>query len=442
MKILISLLLTLLSVFSGISQKKWSLKECVDYALKNNLNIQQNQLNVQLVEKDIQIAKGNFLPNLSASSSGMFTSGLSPGGIGVLQNTQNFSSNFSLSSSIFVFNGFRNLNIYKQAKLGVESAKLDLEVVQNDISLQVVNTYLNVLFSKENLEVAKIQAEISKKQVDRAKVQFEAGAIPKGDLLNVQSTAANDIQAVVNQENSLSIALLQLAQLLQISTENFDVFKIDFDSPSASSSLNTSKEIYEKALVNRPEIERARLAIANSDFNVKISKSDYMPTFSINLGTETSYFNQFNNLLESNVYFFKQIFKDRIRYSASFSLNVPIFNRFQTKGRVAKSLIDKQVAEIAFENEKLKLQQTIEQAYLDAKAAVKTFEAAKTSLLAQKEAFKNAQVSYDYGAMTQFDFDQVRNRLVNAEGEMIRSKYDYIFKNKVLKFYFGEPIVD
>ncbi|MGB1043069.1 MAG: TolC family protein [Tenacibaculum sp.] len=438
------LLAALFTSLAGFSQKQWTLKECVNHALKNNISVKQNKLNVQLAQKDVAIAKGNFLPDLNGSSTSSFNSGLSPDRTGVLQNTQNIRSSFDLSSRGSVFNGFRNINTKKQAQLGVEGSKLDLEVIENDISLNVVNTYLNVLFAKENLSVAETQAEISKKQIERAQAQFEAGAIPKGDLLNVQSTSANDFQNVVTQQNTLNLALLRLSQFLQIPFEGFDVERIETVLPSIALLYKNSNEVYQKALSERPEIKKSKLDIENANLSIDLAKGAYLPTVNYFLGMSTSYVHQFNNLFQgqSNEYFFKQVLKDRINYNLGLSINVPIFNRFQTKNRVAKSKISKEQSEFALENQKLQLRQTIEQAFLDAKAAAKTYEAAKISLEAQKEAFKNAQVSYDYGSMTQFDFDQVRNRLVNAEGAMIRAKYDYVFRTKVLKFYYGESIVD
>lgn len=429
---------------AGFSQKKWTLKECVNHALENNITIKQNKLNIDIAEKDVDISKGNFLPDLNGSSNAGFNSGLSPDRTGVLQNTQNARTSFDLSSRGSIFNGFRNLNTKKQALLGVERSKLDLKVIENDISLNVVNTYLNVLFAKENLEVAITQAEISKKQIDRAKAQFEAGAIPKGDLLNVQSTAANDSQNVITQENTLNLALLRLSQFLQVPSKAFDVQKIDILSPAVSLIYDNANLVYQKALSNRPEIKKAKLDTENAKLSIDLEKGAYLPTLNYSLGMGSSFVHQFNNLRPglSNTYFFKQVLKDRINYSLGLSLNIPIFNRFQTKNRVAKSVINKEQTTYALESKKLQLQQEIEKSFLDAKAAAKAFEAAEVSLNAQKEAFKNAQVSYDYGSMTQFDFDQVRNRLVNAEGAMIRSKYDYVFKTKVLKFYFGESIVD
>lgn len=440
----------LLSSFSLItfSQKQWTLKECVEEALTKNITIQQNKLSVELAKKDVDIAKGNFLPDLRASSNGTYTEGLSDNGSGTLANTKNFSSSLGLGSNGIIFNGFRNLITYKQAQLGIESSKLNLAVIENDITLFVVNNYLNVLFAKENLAAAKTQYEISKKQVEAAKERFKSGVIPKGDLLNSESTVASDLQNVITQENALDIAKLNLAQALQVPVQNFDIKTIDVGTPSVNLLFKKSDDVYIKALSTRPEIERSLLSIKNSDYNIEIAKGAFMPTVSYNLFAGSTYFHQFNNLdvfdpignllfTRTNDNYFSQI-NDRFNYGATLSLSIPIFNRFQTKNRVTQAKINKKIAEYDLESEKLQLQQTIEQAFLDVKTALKTYEAAKVSLDAQQEAFKNAQESYNYGATSLFDFDLVRNRFVNAQATLIRSKYDYVFKTKVLEFYSGE----
>ncbi|WP_088324283.1 TolC family protein [Polaribacter tangerinus] len=428
---------------AAFSQKQWTLKEAVDQALTKNISIQQNKLSVELAKKDVEIAKGNFLPNLSGSSSGRYNVGLSPNEQGILSNTKNLNASFNITSGGTIFNGFRNTNTYKQAKLGVETSLLNLKQMENDISLRVVNSYLNVLFAKENLEVAKVQAEISKKQIEAAKARFNAGSIAKGELLNFQSTAANDVQNVILQENALDLAILNLAQLLQEPAENFDVAPINVENPSAELFYNNSSSVYEKSLDFMPQITRAKLDIENADFNIALAKGAFLPSLTYSIGLGSSYFHQFNNLRpgQTNISFF-EFLNDRFNYGAGISLNIPIFNRFQTKNRVTQSLINKEISQTRLENQKLQLKQTIEQAFLDVKSALKTFEAAKISLAAQKEAFKNAQERYNYGAMTLFDFDLVRTRLVNAEGAMIRSKYDYVFKTKVLQFYSGELILE
>ncbi len=443
MKTKIILFIAVITSLSAFSQKKWTLKECVDHALENNITIKQNKLNIDLQEENVLSSKGNFLPTVSANTGGNlnFGSGFDP----VSQNriaTSIFGGSFGVSSGVTIFNGFRNLNTYKQAQLGVASSKLDLQKIQNDVSLFVVNGYLNVLFAKENLTVAKVQAAISKKQIERAKTQFEAGVKPKGDVLNAKSTAANDEQNVIAKENALNIALLNLAQLLQVDTATFDVAPLEVASPSAALLYNSPKEVYEKALLNRPEIERAKLDIENANLGINIAKSSYMPTVSASASANTNYgFNLDLPTGASNTSFFKQV-NDNFGYGLGFSVRVPIFNGFKNNASVNRSKINRIKSEVNLENEKLKLQQTIEQSFLDAKAAAKSYEAAQISLEAQKEAFKNAQERYNYGAMTLFDFDQVRNRLVNAESTMIRAKYDYVFKTKVLKFYYGESILE
>lgn len=449
MKHKLLLLVALLAITSGFSQKKWSLKECVDYALKNNITIQQNKLSVGLAEEDYEIAEGNFLPAVNSSIGSGINAGLTQDEFGVLRNTTNFTTNLNLGVNGTIFNGYRNLNTYRQAKLGIESSKLTLKQIENDISLQVVNTYLNVLFAKENYNVAKFQAEISQGQIKAFKEQYENGLIPKADYLNVEATAANDLQNQVTQENVLTIALLNLSQLLQLPSEGFDIEYIDVGSPANTMYYANSNIVYEKALTTQPQIRNAELGIENAELDIELAKGAFYPTLTYNVFAGSSYFNQFNNLLvfrdsvgnivgrQRNDNFIDQL-NDRFQYGASVSLNIPIFNRFQTKNRVDRAEIDKEISELNLINEKLQLEQTIEQAYTDAKAAAKAFEAAKISLESQREAFKNAKQSFELGAMTVFDFDLVRNRLVSAESTLIRNKYDYVFRTKVLQFFYGE----
>jgi outer membrane protein len=439
----LSFCIAILSIATTFSQKQWTLRECVDRALEKNITIQQNKLNLESAKKDVDISKGNFLPNLNASTGGNFNFGT---GFSPVTNsrisTSFFGGSLNMSSGITVFNGFRNTNTYKQAQLGVESSKLDLQKIENDISLFVVNGFLNVLFAKENLTVARVQYEISKNQIQAAESRFKSGVIPKGDLLNVESTAATNLQALIAQENALDLAILNLAQLLQIPAEGFDVSPVDVGTPSADLFYKNSNSVYEKSLERMPEIARAKLAIDNAALTIEISKSAFLPSISAQVGLSTNY--GFNLNLPagfSNAPFADQL-SDNFGYGFGFNMNVPIFNRFQTKNRVAQSVINKEIFETRLDSEKLTLQQTIEQAFLDVKTALKTYEAAKISLVSQEEAFKNAQERYNFGAMTLFDFDQVRTRLVNAEATLIRSKYDYVFKTKVLQFYSGDLTLD
>ncbi len=425
---------------STFSQKKWTLEECVNQALDRNLSIQQNRLSLELAKKDVAIAKGNFLPNLNASSGGNLNFG--SGFDYVTQNrvaTSIFGGSLGLSAGYIVFNGFRNTNTYKQAELGVASSLLDLQKIENDISLFVVNGYLNILFAKETLNAFKIQYNISKKQLKAVATRFQSGVIAKSELLNTKSTVAANLQSVVAQENALNIALLNLAQLLQVPSEGFDIASIAVGLPSSDLLYENSSSVYYKSVDRMPEITRAKLAIENADLNIKISKSYFLPSISASAGLTTNY--GYNLKSGPDIPFFNQL-DDNLGYGVGLNINIPIFNRFQTKNNLEKSKIAKEISETRLESEKVQLKQTIEQAFLDVKSALKTYQAATISLESQEEAFKNAQERYNYGSMTLFDFDQVRTRLVNAQSTLIRSKYDYVFKTKVLQFYAGELILN
>ena len=222
--------------------------------------------------------------------------------------------------------------------MGVASSKYDLQKIENDISLFVVNGYLNVLFAKENLNVANVQYEISAKQIEAVKSRFEAGVVAKGEVLNIQSTAAANLQSVIAQENVLNLALLNLAQTIQVPIDNFDVAPIELGTPSENLLYTNSDIVFEKSLLNRPEIESAKLAIESADLSIEIAKSAYKPTLTYSLSAGTSYYHQFNNLLPTrfNDDFISQT-ADRFQYGIGFNVSVPIFNRFQTKNNVAKS---------------------------------------------------------------------------------------------------------
>ena len=425
---------------STFSQKKWTLKECVNQALEKNLTIQQNKLSLELAKKDVEIAKGNFLPNLNASSGGNLNFG--SGFDYVTQNrvaTSIFGGSLGLNAGYTVFNGFRNTNTFKQAQLGVASSLLDLQKIENDISLSVVNGYLNILFAKENLNAFEVQYNISKKQLEAVAARFQSGIIAKGDLLNTKSTVATNLQSVIAQENALNIALLNLAQLLQVPSEGFDIASILVGVPSSQPLYENSSSVYQKSLNRMPEITRAKLAIENAALNIKISESYFLPSVVASAGLTTNY--GYNLKSGPDIAFFNQL-DDNLGYGVGFNLNIPIFNRFQTKNNVEKSKIAKEISETRLASEKVRLKQTIEQAFLDVKSALKTYQAATISLESQNEAFKNAQERYNYGSMTLFDFDLVRTRLVTAQATLIRSKYDYVFKTKVLQFYAGELVLN
>lgn len=451
--ITVSLLLLVSFVSFGQSPKAWSLRECVDYALDNNISVKQAEVDTRSAAEDIVSAKGNFLPNLSGSASMNYNFGSYLGQNGNRISLDSRGNNFGLNTGVIVFNGFRNTLLYKQSKLGLESSQIQLDILKDNISLNVVNAYLNILLNKENLKLAEEQVNISQAQVDQINELVEAGVRPRKDLLDANAQLASDNERLVNAQNSVDLSLLSLAQLLQISKDNFDVEDILIELANANLEDNSPNDIFNYAVGNRPEIKSAELNIKNSEYNVEIAKSSYYPTLSFGAGASTSYQhtqgqddviplvdNQGNvTLIRNN--FWDQL-DNNLGYNFGFNLSVPIFNRFQTKSSVSKAKINKERVELALEQEKQTLRTNIEQAYADAKATLNQYLSSQASVQAQEEAFNNAQDSYNLGAMTSFDFEQVRNRLINAQSSLINAKYNFVFKTKVLDFYLGKSLTE
>lgn len=231
--------------------------------------------------------------------------------------------------------------------------------------------------------------------------------------------------------------MLDLSQILQISHTGFSVADVQIDLATAKLFYNNSDLIYEKALTWRPEIESAKMSIENATLDIAVAKAGKLPTVSASYSFGTNFFDVEEAINQSG--YFKQLADNR-GHSLGVSVGIPIFDKSATKIGVQRAQVQKEIAEYTLENERTELRATVERAYIDAKTSLKTFEAAKKSVEAQEEAFRTAQERYDLGVLTSYDFDQVRNQLVNAQSSFIRAKYNFIFRSKFLEFYYGLPI--
>ena len=424
----------LIASISFAQDKIWTLEQCVDHALENNITILQAENSLLSSKQDIISAKGNFLPSINSNLSG----GASLGNIevfpGEFRDREFYSTSVGIGFSQSVFNGFRNINLLNQSKLNLERNQFELEKFKDDISLNVANTYLNVLFNKENLELAKLQVEFSEFQVNQVKTLVEAGSEPNSTLIETKATYSRDIQNLTIAENNHDLALLTLAQLLQLPYENFDVEVIEIDTPSANLMYNDIAPILNYALQNRNEIKVAERDIDLAKLGTKISKSAYLPNVSMGYGFNASA--NFSNLTEDDE-LLDQLNVNK-GHSINMNISIPIFNRNQIKAQVKKSKILEETTNLALEQAKINLESTIQRAFTDARAALKSYEAAQLSLQSQEVAFQNSQERFIIGALNSFDLEQSRLRLVNARSSLINAKYDFIFKTKVLDFYLGK----
>ncbi|MCF6350079.1 MAG: TolC family protein [Flavobacteriaceae bacterium] len=456
MKVKITLMLIIINISFSYAQKKWTLKECVDYALENNLTIKRTVQTNLLIDEDLIIAKNNRLPNVSGSASQNFNFGSNFNPVtNSRDNAANRATSFGINASVVLFDGFSIKNGLLRAEKNREISKYDLEKMKNDISLNIVNSYLNILFQKESLKVAESNLEITEKSLKRTQELINAGTQPKGNLLEIEATKSNDENAIVIAQNDIDLALLSLSQILQISNTDFDIKEIEIKLNNLKLNYNNTEEIFNVSVQNQPEIKSAELSIENTATNIKIAKGNFLPTVSLsgNLSTIYShiqgrdddfYVPDINNPLGPQILVKNGIFEQfDNNFGQFFGLNVsiPIYSRGQIKSDVNKAKINQEIAKTDLEDQKRALREDIERAYINAKATLKEYEAAKKSLEAQELSFDFAQERYKIGATNSFDFEQVRTRLINAKSNVIRAKYSYVFRTKLLEFYYGIPIV-
>ncbi len=433
-------LILLLSISITAQTKKWTLQECVNQAIENNISIKQGQNTLLVNKQDIKASKGVFLPNVSGSiGQGLsIGSGFDPVSNQRINNQTTHSFNYSINANQTIFNGFRNKNIQKQSVISLEASELDLNIIKDNLSLNVVNSYLNILFNKENLEIAQKQYNFTQKQLNQVKELVNAGVQPRANIMDVEATLSNDFQKITVAQNNIELAKLTLSQLLQVPFKGFDVADIEIGTPSDIVLYDDVTPILDYAYEHRSEVKKAEKNIESAKLGTEISKSRFMPTISLGYRFGSVWSEAKQDFLKQG--FFKELDINK-GHNLTVNASIPIFSRFQNKTAVAKSRIQEENSQLELERIKLELETTIQRAFTDAKAAYRTYEAAQKSLTAQKISFDNSQERYSLGAMNTFDLDQARLRLLNAESSLVTAKYDFVFKTKVLDFYLGKAIV-
>lgn len=461
------------SITIQAQSKKWTLEECVTYAIQNNISIKQSELDSKMALIDKKSAVGRFLPSLNASASHSWNIGLNQDiTTGLLQNKTTQFTSAGANVGIDIYRGLQNQNTLRKANLSIVAAKYQLVKMQEDVALNVANAFLQVLFNKENLKVQKEQLRINEKQYVRSEELVKVGSIPRGDLLDVKATLALNNQNVITAENSLLISKLSLSHLLQLKDfENFDVVD-DTDVKDANNIMaQTPSAIYEKAFEGRTELKIARTNLEIAEKNVAIAKGAFQPTlqgfYSFNSrvaysdrvtgvipnasnptsivgfveGTNQNVLSpNFTRVLGNPAPFFDQ-FNTNKGQSFGMQLSVPIFNGFSARNNVERSKVSLEQSKIAVEQQNLDLQRNVYTAFADAKGALNAYESSVAALEARQGAYNYATEKYSVGLMNSFDFNQSQTLLTNAQSEVLRTKYDYIFKIKILEFYFGIPLI-
>lgn len=433
-------------IFAGVlsaQERRWTLEECVEYAVENNLTIEQFQLDLDAARIDRSDAVGNFLPNLNGQMSTSGNTGL------IIDPTTNslvtgtiFSASSNVTSAVTLFDGLRNIKSLQRAEMNALANQYRLDDLVDDIKLNVANAYLDILSNKETLKTLRAQYAVTAQDLKRTDELVKNGVVPRGDLLEIEATAANQEQQIVNAENLVLLSRINLAQLLQITDYvNFDIADQEYNIPPTDILDYSPKVIFDKAISFRNDIKFSETNVDLAEKDLEISKGAIWPTLGAFFNYNTRYSDQTRDPVTGDpIPFSEQLYlNDGISYGAQ--LNIPIFNGFSTRNNIKRSQIAVQRAELQLEQDKLALETTINQAYVDVQNTAKSYEAAVKNLEARRLAYEYSKERFDVGLMNAFDFSQAQARVDDAEAAVIRTKYDYIFRIKVLEFFYGLPIV-
>ena len=449
---LILVALLFVGITTSAQTKKWTLQECVDYAIKNNISIQQSELDLKSTAIGKKSAIGSFLPSINANASHSWNIGLNQNiTTGLLQNQTTQFTSAGLNSNITIYNGLQNQNKLRKANLSIIAAQYQVSKMKDDISLNVANAFLQILFNKENLKVQKEQLSNDEKQQKKSEELVAAGVVARGDLLDVKATVALDKQKVIAAENNLFLSNLSLAQLLQIEDfQTFDVADVDYQASSSATMLEKPETIVEKAKQDRVELKIAKANLELAQKDLQISKGAFQPSLTgfYSFSSRVSYSDRILGvdgngvpILSGPLPFFDQ-FSNNKGHNFGVQLNIPILNGFSAKNNVDRFKIALDRSKISEKQAVLDLERNVYTAITNAQGALNAYEAAVAAFDARKEAFNYAKEKFAVGMMNSFDYTQSQTLFANAQSEVLRTKYDYIFKVKIVEFYFGIPITE
>ncbi len=437
-------LLTLLSVLA-FSQKKWSLQECVNYAIENNLQVIQNSYNTQLQENSLRIAKRDYLPSVSGNINNTASFGQGRDTFGRTGSNDNFSNSANVGADLLLFNHGRLEKNIRKTEFEVEASKQDLERIKDDISLQIAQQYLSVLLNREISKISLSTLENADKLYQRAKITTEVGTTPQTILAEAEAALAREKQNVKTAEINTKRSLFALAMLLQLPEyKNFDIQEVPLEN-MLDAPLYSAENIIGKAYENQPQIKAAESRIKSAEAQTEVTQTAFWPTISANAGVGSSYFSLFNAGTDINGNkikqsgFFKQ-YKDNFGQQIGVLANIPIFNKGITKIQVEQSKINEDLARNALLQQKQQVLQNVQQAQFDAESNYESYLAAVESAKSSELALDFAEKSFAAGRSTVYDLNSARNNYANAQGSVAQAKYNYLFSMKLLNFYAGIPL--
>lgn len=451
---------------SIFAQEPWDLEKCVNYAIENNIQVKQMQLQAEVSQSNLVQSKAGLLPSVNANAQDAFQFGRTIDPYTNAYTEDNVQSlSMSVTASLTLFNGLQQVNTIKQNNYKLLSDLEDVEDIKYSITMQVASSYLQILFDKELLEVANSQLEITKTQVQRTKILVEAGSLAKGNLLEIQAQLANEELSKINAENNLKTSYLNLTQLLELdTTSNFEIQVPELADPSNEIVIDSVKRIFEESL-DLPMIKKQEFYLKSTEETLKISKGGLSPEFYVSASYGTGYSDaryKYDNIPAdpveigyvgsngeavytpgfstiTNPYTFGDQLNDNRSLSLVIGVRIPIFNKFSTKTRISQSKLNIENSKYQLDLAKNQLFKDIQSARNSAEAALAKFNASKKAVEAQQESFSYTQQKFDLGLVNSVDYNTAKNQLAKSQSDMVQAKFEFIFRINILNFYQGIP---
>jgi len=433
--------LLLLALFASLhAQELWTLDKCINYAHDNNIQIKQSTLNTQYQLNMLKEKKNSRLPNLNGQVSQNLNFGRSLTYLNTYENVNSAQTDFGLSTQLTVFQGMQINNTIKKTEFDLKASFEDLAKAKDDLSLNIASTFLEILFAKELVKVSEDQIIITNQQLKQSQEKVNAGSLASGALLEIEAQAAREELNIVDAKNQLQLAKLKLAQMLEIVfTDKFDVEIPILPEIGAQSSVTTSQDVYLTALKQRPEIRGAEYRYQSTEMQLKMAQGVFYPTLSFYANYYNNYNNKYKDIQGTSISFGDQLSNNQ-RKGLGLQLNIPIFNRFLTKLQVDNAKIQMMTTQLDLEGTKKVLRQEIETAQTTAITSFNRFKSTEKAVTSMQEAFRYSEEKFNVGMVNAVDYNLAKTNLLKASSDLLRAKYEFIFRSKILDFYKGIPI--
>lgn len=410
--------------------KKWTLEQCIEYALKHNIEVKKSANQIKALEIHKSTLKNNFLPNLNAGTSQKFAFGRSLNQNNMYENSNIQNSSFSISTELTLFSGFKRTISIKQNKYDLLASIADKKSIEDNITLNVTSAYFQILLNKEIQQIAEEQVKLTKEQIDNTTQLIETGKVPLSQLYEVKAQLANDELALTEARNSVRLAILDLAQLMELNKH--ETLDLVFEEKDMTPIIDMNPiNIYHAAESCMPQIKKAYYNLQSKEEEIQIAKSAYYPSIHLGAGITTGYYHYNNGISDT----FKKQLNNNMQKSIYITINIPIFDRFSTRNQIKTARIEKNNAELSLTSELKTLYKNIEKTYIDAITSFEKYQATIKSVISTREALRYAIEKYDAGKSSVFEYNEQKMKLADALSQQTQAKYTFFLKEYILNYY-------